>query len=165
MTASRRGAEMDPTEDIMGKTATMRLECLQLGFLKGGFMLTLRPPFFALLIFVSLVHPVNAQQGCAVDSLGRVICAPSGGGAAVDGLGRVVTGRGGCATDSLGRVVCSDHPGGGAAVNGLGQVLTGPGECVTDSLGRIMCSSQPGGGAAVNSLGQAVCVGGCVPGR
>ena len=134
-------------------------------FLKEIHVSLLRYTFSVLLFSISLVQPVNAQQGCAVDSLGRVICAPPGGGAAVDGLGRVVTGRGGCATDSLGRVVCSDNPGGGATVDGLGRVQTGSGQCVTDSLGRTMCSSQPGGGAAVDSLGRAVCVGGCVPGR
>ncbi len=119
----------------------------------------------AFILVAPLPQVAFAQQGCAVDSLGRVVCAPPGGGAAVDSLGRVVTGRGGCANDSLGRVVCSDTPGGGAANDSLGRVRTGSGQCVSDSLGRVMCSSVPGGGAAVDSLGRAVCVGGCVPGN
>jgi hypothetical protein len=123
------------------------------------------PVVAALILGTTLPQLTRAQQGCAVDSLGRVVCAPPGGGAAVDSLGRVVTGRGGCANDSLGRVVCSDTPGGGAANDSLGRVRTGSGQCVSDSLGRVMCSAVPGGGAAVDSLGRAVCVGGCVAGN
>lgn len=109
--------------------------------------------------------PANAQQGCAMDALGNVVCAAAGGGAAVDALGQVVIGKGGCANDSLGQVICSQTQYGGAAVNALGQVQTGRGQCVRDGLGQVMCSSLPGGGAAVNALGQAVCAGGCVSGH
>jgi hypothetical protein len=90
---------------------------------------------------------VLGQQGRAVNSLGQVVFAPPGGGAATDSLGRVITGVGGCTKNSLGRVVCADTPGGGAMANSLGQVQTGPGQCVR------------------NSLGQALCAGGCVSGR
>lgn len=126
----------------------------------------LKIAIFSLVLILSYrIQNAYAQQGCAVDSLGRVVCAQPGGGAAANGLGQVVTGTGGCAKDSLGRVRCSDTAGGGAQVDGLGQVRTGAGQCVTDSLGQVKCSSVAGGGAAINSLGQAVCVGGCVNGR
>lgn|SRR5574343_1956627 len=124
-------------------------------------MLLIRKLLITFFISVAGCSLAFAQQGCATDSLGNVVCASPGGGAAVNGLGQVVTGRGGCARDSLGQVVCAQTPYGGAAVNGLGQVQTGRGQCVRDGLGQVMCSTLPGGGAAVNSLGQAVCAGGC----
>ena len=110
-----------------------------------------------------LMNSANAR-GCAKNSMGEVICAPPGGGAAINSMGQVVTGRGGCARNNMGQVVCSDVPGSGAAVSGMGRVLTGPGECVTNSMGQVMCSALPLGGAAINGMGQAVCAGGCVPG-
>ena len=80
---------------------------------------------------VSLMcRPCEAQQGCAVDGLGRVICALPGGGAAQDSLGRVETGLGQCVQDDLGRVMCSALPGGGAAVDGLGRAVCSGG-CVS----------------------------------
>ena len=116
-------------------------------------------------VFAAFSNMAGAQQGCATNSYGQVICAPPGGGAAVNSYSQVVTGRGGCAKNSYGQVVCADNSGGGATTNSYGQVQTGPGQCVTNSYGQVMCSSQPGGGAAINSYGQAVCAGGCVPGR
>lgn len=164
----RRAAQQDVGHERgeRGKSRSdQRCICVCLSTAKGGVLMCVRRYLSILAISMSLADPVGAQQGCAVNSLGQVICAPPGGGAAVNSLGQVVTGRGGCAVNSLGQVVCANSPGGGAISNSLGQVQTGPGQCVRDSLGRVMCSSQPGGGAAVNSLGQAVCAGGCVPGR
>jgi hypothetical protein len=115
-------------------------------------------------LFLTTSHSY-AEQGCATDALGRVVCAAPGGGAATDALGRVVTGAGQCERNSLGSVECARTPGGGAATDGLGRVLTGPGQCVQDGLGRVQCSSKPGGGAAVDGLGRAVCAGGCVAGH
>jgi hypothetical protein len=119
--------------------------------------------FFYTSIFA--LSNISVAQGCAMNSLGQVICAPAGGGAAVNSLGQVVTGAGACSQNSLGQVVCATTPGGGAITNSLGQVQTGLGQCVRNSIGQTMCSALPGGGAAINSLGQAVCAGGCVAGR
>jgi hypothetical protein len=134
-------------------------------FISGRKLMILRYVFMAFLLILVVSNSVSAHQGCAVNSIGQVICAPPGGGAAVNSIGQVVIGRGGCAVNAIGQVICADTAGGGAATNSIGQVKTGPGECVTNSIGQVMCSSQPGGGAAVNGIGQAVCAGGCVTGR
>ena len=110
------------------------------------------------------IAAANADS-CAIDSMGKVVCAPPVGGAAVDGMGQVVTGRGECVRNDMGQVVCSDSPGGGAAVDAMGRVRTGVGQCVRDNMGQVIYSSQPFGSAAVNGMRQPVCQGGCVPGQ
>lgn len=75
-----------------------------------------KPLFLSLLkanalAFLPRVGP--AQQVCAVNSLGQVICAPPAGGAA---------------TNSLGQVICATNVG-SAAKNSLGQAVY-TGDCV-----------------------------------
>lgn len=79
--------------------------------------------------------PIQAQQstnGCAVDSIGMVYCAPPGGGAAVDSIGSVQCGPGSCVVNSIGAVYCSSSPGGGAATDSIGSVKCTDG-CVRGS--------------------------------
>ncbi len=78
---------------------------------------------------LTLLSASAFAQGCAVNSLGQVICAQPGGGAAVNSIGQVKTGPGQCVTNSIGQVMCSAVPGGGAAVNSLGQAVCAGG-CV-----------------------------------
>jgi hypothetical protein len=66
---------------------------------------------------------VAEAQGCASDLLGRVTCAPPGGGAESDFLGQVKTGPGQCVQDILGQVMCSKVRGGGAATDLLGRAV------------------------------------------
>ena len=70
-----------------------------------------------LLLTIIILSNLAVAQGCAVNSLGQVICAPAGGGAAVNSLGQVVTGAGACSKNSLGQVVCATTQGGGAMTN------------------------------------------------
>ena len=62
--------------------------------------------------------------------MGQVVCSDvPGSGAAVSGMGRVLTGPGECVTNSMGQVMCSALPLGGAAINGMGQAVCAGG-CV-----------------------------------
>lgn len=76
----------------------------------------------AIISILGFSNPAFAQ-GCVQNSFGQVVCAPPGGGAAVDGLGQVKTGPGQCVRDSLGQVWCSSQQGGGAALNSFGQAV------------------------------------------
>jgi len=121
---------------------------------KGILMLGHRFLLPVFVISMTLAGPSVAQQGCARDSSGQVICAPPGGAAAVNSEGQVVSGRGECARDSYGQVICADTPGGGAAVGSDGKVVTGRGACARNSYGQVICAITPGGGAEVDNYGQ-----------
>jgi len=74
------------------------------------------------------IAAANADS-CAIDSMGKVVCAPPVGGAAVDAMGRVRTGVGQCVRDNMGQVIYSSQPFGSAAVNGMRQPVC-QGGCV-----------------------------------
>lgn len=70
-----------------------------------------------------LVLPQASHAECAKDNIGRVLCAAEpGGGAAVDGIGRVLCGKGQCRKNGIGIVYCSKVRGGGAETDGIDTV-------------------------------------------
>lgn len=84
-----------------------------------------------LVVFLSLQSTAFAQNGCAKDDLGRVLCAPSGG-SAVNTLTGVACAPGRCAVNSLGYAKCSRELGGGAIADNLGRIIC-VGGCIDPS--------------------------------
>lgn len=73
--------------------------------------------FFVLVISLSPMGSANAADRCVTDYYGQLVCAPPGGGAAVDSHRQAKIGVGECVRDYFDQIMCSQIPGGGAALD------------------------------------------------
>ena len=82
-----------------------------------------------ILLWLGICVSVYAENECATDFMGKVVCAPPGGTAVVTYMGEIICARGKCTTDNLGYLKCSSVKGGGVGKDLMGNV-TCVGTCV-----------------------------------